>query len=1015
MSSKIALVGLVAITAGFLAWVASDDRGKHAATEGTDARLRTESEQGSQQSSTGEGRSSTDDPEPSQDSREAVATSNLHVPIGVTAQPIVVHHARLPQDLWGSHSEGTKATVDGASYAFSRPVGSGVITATCAGCRPVVAIAEGPELPTLVFQRVEAAMVFLVAPDGAPSSGSLTVSTRTDQGWWHRHLDQRDDQAGFLVDPSTKLHLMRGQAPGLEASVPWRGFLEPGSEIHLTVAPTFSAHGRVRPAAEGSCHVVARRHGTVGGEHSWGTAVDKQGQWRLNHLPWEQGVEYVFRLEAEGGCVEEHRILIERPGGEVTLDFELSSGLPLQVTVLCDGEPVEGADVTPSWRLDTESFDGLGAVTDVNGQAQLHRVRRGAIAVRAEKDGYGTVVVGPLDLFDEPSSPVEIEVEKSGRIRGQVTHAGDPVEIFEVRGWDEAGNSITEAFVSDSGEFVVDSLTPGVVHITAKSPHSALIKPVKFDLSPDRETEVHLELGSEVTVRGVVIDSATGMPLSGVRVEGGLVTHNSIIHSYTGSPVRTDGRGEFQGVVIPEDYGVLALEADGYSQAREAVPQGIGNDGEIDLGMIAVAPRQDVTVTLLSVEGYDLSPYLVAVTGNESYGPLGVDSNGQAVFRGVDSGPAHISVSYPGSRIDQITRLVPGELWNYSIPVATGCEVSIEVQPAEGEELPAVLWLMGAFRSAEGETYSAYAHVQDGKASLDVAGGSHAALELVTGDGEMLLAKSVQLSGGSNHFRWQLTHQSDYRLISSSGEPHSGLAIDVGVPGDPVAYSRRLYSGANGEFRLGSVGDGDVSLYIRSPTEMSREIIVQPPQGKAEVREVVVDFDAHLQVSLVENSQPAAGIALSLAARAGSFSALEATSSMAGTYNFKGLQEGEYTLTIGGPGWWKVEQSVHPTKQGAQATIAVRRLGGVEITFRSQGLPIPGCAVRLESLTPGDDLDGWVSEDRITVSVASGSDGVWKAEGLPAGQYRWSAEVAGEQRVGVVQVVGGLSLIDSDE
>lgn len=913
---------------------------------------------------------------------------NLLLPEGITGTPVVLlfPSGLAPAPAGAVQRGAVSATVSHDRYEFSSQLDSGVIVGTCEGCTPLVMALKGSEWPVLAFKGSEPWEVRTQSTDGEPiPMAELTIWARTEFGWWPRELTSERDGSVSVDTLASSHEVVARKGPLVSAA--WNGTPEPQAATTLILTGAFRASGTVDSAEVGSRVTVRHYRGApaVLGEAEVGT----DGRWYMDEVPWSDQ-EFVFRIEAHDARTDETFVRPLSAGSDVQVEFELSEGYAMPVLITCDGQPVAGVSVTPIWRKNIAAFDGQSMVTDEHGHADLIGIRPGRIAIRVEKEGYTQLTDGPHTYTEVATERYEIQIQRGGILEGHVLHEGEPVEEFEIRAWNIAGDPFRESFHSESGEYRCTSLPLGEVYITACSEDLPLSVPVKVTVSPDRAISHDFELGSTLLARGTVVDAATGRPLPGVRVEGGVCTDGGHIISNAG-PVELTGKdGTFSGIPVPQNFGFVQFDKGSYSQLLEVAPKGPGEQGVVDLGFIALAELQDLKVQLLSDQAQDMTEFRVGFEGKNSHAPQRADENGQVLLEGIDAGPGYISVYIPGSRIDQECYLLPGADWTYSIPVQTSRSVEVEVLPADGEELPKNLWLGGTFHSPDELPYCAFALVDSGVAHLEIVGGTQGVLEIVTQSGVTLINKVVSLHDGVNRFRWKLSgHRHRYRLVDPAGKPYVGMYVDVGVPGDPIGGRRASVTDEQGEFTTGDVGEGQVSLLVLGTEILSREIVVEPPSSPDEVRVITLDTRASIQVRVLEEGMPVSGIQVVFTPGLPQSRRDTKTTNEHGLVTKTHLQPGPYEVEVRGAGWWETHHTLEASLEAPPFEVVVRRRGSVDVTFRADGLPLVGGELKLTSLTPGDDVQAWLAERRVRIFESSDAAGEWALEGLPVGRYRW--------------------------
>ena len=224
---------------------------------------------------------------------------------------------------------------------------------------------------------------------------------------------------------------------------------------------------------------------------------------------------------------------LKTPAGSVSepteLDITLRPGVVYSGRVVDeDGEPIVGARLraAPSRELVMFSHVIAGSARETRsvdgGGFTLEDVGAPTISLRVNASGYTS-----RELHEEPvGSEAKIVLKEIGVIRGRVLDdvTGEPVPAFNVRftrgSYIVSRGAPGESFTVPDGRFVLERLDRDVefdflVEADGYAPQAV----AKVEALPEHRAEEHVvRLSSGSIAGGLVVDAATGQPLSGVAV-----------------------------------------------------------------------------------------------------------------------------------------------------------------------------------------------------------------------------------------------------------------------------------------------------------------------------------------------------------------------------------------------------------------------------------------------------------------------------------------------------------------
>jgi len=340
-----------------------------------------------------------------------------------------------------------------------------------------------------------------------------------------RHATVAGPATASADDGSFALRLRRGQRVNLRVEAPRYatrvlGFLQAGERVRVVMRAGVALRVVVtdhagRPAP-GTRLRLSRRPGEGLDVVERAGKTDAEGAFVFGGLP-PGGWARLNGRHPRWGTVPWKPQVVFPASGERTVEVRIPRGRTLRGLVLDEetGEPVAGASVSGSWVM------RFCTHTDDRGRFELGgwgSNKEFELSVRAP--GYAQAVRRAAALDDD----LEIRLRRGFRVAGRVVSAGgEAVAGALVGAWgrDESRNlSFGDARCDARGRFVIDGLTPGVLHtlVVVATGHGRYL----LDFGPPREGDAN-ELGEIVlpwprAIEGVVL-LPDGSPARRVRVE----------------------------------------------------------------------------------------------------------------------------------------------------------------------------------------------------------------------------------------------------------------------------------------------------------------------------------------------------------------------------------------------------------------------------------------------------------------------------------------------------------------
>lgn len=547
---------------------------------------------------------------------------------------------------------------------------------------------EGLSLGTMV-QAMSNALVRTLADEAGAfdlhpvAAGSLTLVAEAEDGS-HGELEVEvgsTDVEGLVVELRPRASV-RGRVVDAQGA-PGRGL-----EVTLRAKAAPARAGFALAAGEGGAGAFGARSAATDEDGNFVVKGLDAGEYDVSVMAGRSVLEWARPEVPE----EPRRPLVvavaeaERREGLV-LAVEARDGVIRGVVVGADGEPVLDAWVT-AVRSDSmrEWIAGLGGgeasedddddadareqgmrqwemlgfseppvLTDEAGRFAIEGLRHGTYRLRAEshKDGArGTMDEVPL------GADVRIALAALAGLEGVVRRGGKPVLEYTVSV--QGPSSRQQQVYAPDGRFTMARLDAGAYEVLVRCDAGTAKAEVEID--EGGTTSVTLDVGGWASLRGVVVDAATGDPIPGLVVtvmgEGG-PSAGSVMGMFTGAGPRTDEDGRFVVGEVPPGEGTVMFfdrDATGLGGAVAKAEYDVEADGEDDLGTITgVAPshipvgeRGELGLSAV-VATYARRPRAPTAVEDEEATPD--DRKRLWVSRVVPGGPAAVGGLVPGDEI----------------------------------------------------------------------------------------------------------------------------------------------------------------------------------------------------------------------------------------------------------------------------------------------------------------------------------------------------------------------------
>ena len=801
-------------------------------------------------------------------------------------------------------------------------------------------------------------------------------------------------------------------------SEPWFGeHSSVDGPVVLELHPTFEAEGRVLGATTdvdlSAARVVARR---ALDEALWNrpppswkrfassTRVEGDGAWHLPAVPWTGPGDYLFRLEAPGSAVLEVAVPVERPSGRVAVEMEWLDG-PEMVWRTVDaesGEPVAGVEVVTLWQEDGKlDWRRQESRSGPDGKAAAGVVRaRKKLYVRTYREGYANQAFGPYYAHED--SEHTLELTRASVVHGRCSYAGEPVPSFSVTYWGDTTTDRSTASFTDApdGRFEIVDAPAGKVHLIGTSDRHPPSAVVVVEPEPGRPAEVEIELPAGVPGSGLVLDGATGTPVSGAVLTV-CTLHGTNPMDPWGEVAVTGADGRFEDLILSPHPCTIEVGATGYADLF--LPGERPGQVAVDLGVISIFRKQDLVVQLVSETPRDLSGFGATIWRSGSP-TLTSGPDGRFVFPDEKPGrPLLLLFSPSGARTDVHLRLVPGQEWFRKVSVETGRTVVVRLRAGSDGALPDPAWLAASFLEGSGGQARQLVPLKEKETvTVDGVAGDRLLLEVVDQLGTIHAARWVTVPEDEiTEVDLLLTEgrDVDLLLLEPGGDPLSEAVVLVMAGGDDSQLESTYTSDAAGRVALAGVLEDELLVRVQpTPGSVATPQLVYVGEDAPTPVVVTVDTSCRLRARTVERGSPVGGVPLRVRERGRWLHFAQATSDEEGHVEVSSVSAGAYELQVEGGGYWPATFEVTAGLEGEPEVLDVRRMGSATLQFTRSGLPLVGVPVRVESQEFGGSMSEWIEEGLALAGeggLTTDSRGEIHVQGIPNGPYRWSLNLAG--------------------
>jgi len=793
-------------------------------------------------------------------------------------------------------------------------------------------------------------------------------------------------------------------------SRPWRGASR--ERVELVLQDGFTVGGTLTLPAGSDSHAEGRRIlivCKVGGVSRTLVTLRgvEEGAWGPLLVPDLPRAEYAAQFE--GAPLFPTVRAFESPGvgGHVTLDLRGELGAELTFQALNElGDVLNDAEVLLKWTQgDTRCRQRHRAGDD--GMIHCRGVASGSIAFEIGAPGYRTHLADvEVQVPQDPVETIRRRLDPAGSLRGVVLCAGDPVPDFTLWAWnrDVPGNALSRTFIDrEDGAFLWDELPIGEVWLTATGEEAVANAPLALQVEREAGEPVVIELPRSLSGAGRLVSGSTGVAIEGGTVEACRLVGNGAPAASQGRRVRTGADGSFEVEGFGPGRNWVFTTAPGHAEEMVPVDVRLEEGSPVRVGTIRLWTEQTLTVELVGpADGFDPTPYTVDIgTGDP---PQAIDREGRALFEAVRPGQTRVSLKRPqGGWISIDVDMPAGRDLTLRHRIDLDRRLLLEVEPVEGYDAS------GGF--------SAYVLYDDPRGGRVVTGLPLNALGVTSLEGiegDRVLVKVLRKGdwavvgtargsfGGRNELHLVARAGENLltvRVVDRDGAPVPGAEVGYGQPGPPPLALTAMTDG-DGRAHLHATSDAGV-IRVEHADVGTLEALPWPGgPGEVEVRLVA---DAAIELLVRDGAGPLADAKCNTTWMRGYRLGPTKSTDAAGRVRFEDLTPGKACVRVTHHDHWPREVVVPAATSPEPVVVVLPALGDLVLRLVDSGdVPLAGVEIRLESVELGESVSLWLDAGRVRGSLRTDRAGEARLQGLPEGEYEWSADGPARGRLRVM-------------
>ncbi len=616
----------------------------------------------------------------------------------------------------------------------------------------------------------------------------------------------------------------------------------------------------------------------------------------------------------------DYTITATGPGGAATAHVTVTIIIPTAivtgvVTDSSSSEPIAGATVTVNDAYKTQSVQ-----TGLSGEFRIEDVSPGPITIAFLKDAYhplsstASIGQGETLVVNAPLVKILTGAVLTGKVTieetGQLV-AGATVIVTD--------SSRTQSVLTGAdGSYTISEIVPGEAQAGAS--YGGLSANQQISMPSAQTYSLDFSLRSAASLKGVITDAITGLPLAGAAI--------SVAHAAGTSAVQTLDDGTYLLSNIPLGSAQIAVSHGGYHTQTTIMAVSARQTYVLDFALFDANAVAEVIGTLTNAGTLLPEPgVLITLQGAESSDET--DSNGgfalvdvpfgPQTFRLVKDGFIDATISVTVDRTPFVLDIVEPVITGVANPEEIGTEVAGFVLDAMSG-LP----LNGAVVKVSGSDIQTVADA-DGKYVLSgLPLGSIQLIAMALDHEAVSIYPTVVVDGDSNGGDFALPPLTIGLVTGTVTDAATGLPIrhaNIEVAGDGLLVAS---TEADGTYNLVSVPVGTYSIVINHSEYLSQSVA---NVVVADMSSTTLNFTltrrpetGSIQGTVTDDQTEAAvSGALLTALETGA----TATTDQSGHYSLSGLPAGLVSISIDAPGYPATTRTVlvFADEDGTTATV----------------------------------------------------------------------------------------------
>lgn len=360
--------------------------------------------------------------------------------------------------------------------------------------------------------------------------------------------------------------------------------------------------------------------------------TDAEGKFELKELP-VSNAETKLVVTAPGFLEEQVEVDPEKQGqNAMNIPLRGATSIRGKVRDKASDSPIVGATVSlPNWGVSVES--------DEEGRFQIADVPAGKTSIEIAKPGYDATTLEET-LTSDAAGELDVQLAGQGKLVGRVIDALSPekpipgAQVYLL-------NTPLSTTTDSGGRFEIPGIPTGTVTIAVQA-EGYQTESSDQELKATEIRPFPVALHGAGTVRGRVLNNATGKPMAGATVK--------LLHpKLNREPIQTNDRGEFEFRKLPPGQQAVKVTSDGFEESHANV---LATE-EPEAVEIALTGDATLTGTVMdAVEKKPIPNVEIRIKGTELTAKTGDD--GKFEIKSIPGRPATVQVVGRGYRQQEL-------------------------------------------------------------------------------------------------------------------------------------------------------------------------------------------------------------------------------------------------------------------------------------------------------------------------------------------------------------------------